>query len=200
MVKTFLQFVNENNSRSILDNISDILLAISDVSPEMNTYVYEEYGDKVLLYDLDIKAIDRNELSSAGARLRDVGYELVMSSKDYNTKTWHVLIMNSDFYNKLKSKNILMYRDLKWRDWDLSRDMGVSTRHAIIDLNDGNQISVIYGKLTPDYGDRENDIKFEISYSGDDDITVAYNSCQVCVVLIRTQLKNMGMNRVNRIL
>lgn len=189
MIKRFNSFINESFSDTKAE-ISMILMAIENIVPEFidqeDWIISNSHREEMLVYDLKTDKFDKEEMTSANKRLKNINYEIILAGRDYVTNTWHVLIVESDFYKDLKSKDILFYKDLEWKDWNMGKVLNVKTTFTWLDLKNGSRLSIINGKRS------KMDIRKEFEMAvNSEPVASLYNSCEVCIKMIEIQLNNL---------
>ncbi len=111
-------------------NILEYMYILTDNEPEI---VFESsYG--ILICDLNRKTeCDKDDIEAVRSALEDIEWSILNVSKEVE-KIRHISqplddsiylsLIQIDFLEELKSKNIKFWEDLEWQDWHLNKSTG----------------------------------------------------------------------------
>jgi len=133
-------------------NILEYMYILTDNEPEI---VFESsYG--ILIFDLNRKEeCDKDDIEAVTSALEDIGWSILNFSKEVEKirlngqildDTIYLSIIKTDFLEELKSKNIKLWKDLEWEDWNLNKSTGSKCLQARVDAR-SKTISIIDGTV-----------------------------------------------------
>jgi len=187
----------------ITEDINLILVNLSDSTSSLVTNGVkgvkpDTFTNTLLVYNLDIKSkeFDKEEARTANLRLKDIGYQILTISRDYDNSTWYALVIKTDLYDILQDNDIIFWKDLNWENWHMNKSMGVNTKHCKLKLSPSTRdydISIIDGSTGV-----SKVIEFNVSFA-DLEIDEEYrfiDRCTAEMYLIWLQAEYFGMTSV----